>query len=288
MESDKLITVFEMLCDRLGNMEENISQMKEHLKENQRTKLGRVDSQLFGCSFNVKRVADRERDPDRFPAVFRPEVQGSRLISAAFIYYPNDPQLPYYYQEIVKDSMSKDMQDHLYGIDVEALVKLERDILVETEADGIKCSQVGLDSQYTYISDEIAQRTLEKHQDHRVKGIRHGTYGMWIWTHYQSAGFTIDELIGIVEKAFKPVGICLDITNGMEICPIRSPAFAEVASFVDLDTGIRDNVDPQAVQTAVKRLLRHRDITTDYKYLKSHEITCDISEEIRELMDQYR
>ncbi len=66
MDNDKLIAVFEMLCDRLGRVEEGVHKNTESLKESQRTRLGRSDSHLFGWKSDVYREPDLDRDPATF------------------------------------------------------------------------------------------------------------------------------------------------------------------------------------------------------------------------------
>lgn len=285
MENEKVIAVFDMLCDRLGKIENGVSKITEHLKENQRTKLGRIDSNLFGWSFAVNRKADviqtDDGDETSIAPHFKPESEGSRLIQAAYVSYPaGDRSIPpRYYEGIIQDELPIELQECLHGIDVQTLVRLEKDLDEAGEGNAIKCCQVGLKSQYTYVGDEITQRMLAKHQDKRVLGIRHfESYGVWIWTAYP--GYAIDDLINIVNKAFGELGIHLDSQHTIFVYPII-PAVAEVASFFNEDFECRDNLDRVAMQHAVKEMFRidHYD-----EYLDSHEMTSDMSEEIKELV----
>lgn len=283
MDNDKLIAVFEMLCDRLGRIEEGVSKNTESLKESQRTRLGRLDSQLFGWKSNVYREPDLERDSATLTGHVL-ESEGARLIHAAFISFPDDSCPPkWYHQEIIEDTVPKRLQLLLHDVDIDNLVRLEKKLVIN-EGGCILCSQIGLKSSYIYVSEEIAQRVLEKHKDSRLSGIRLASDGLWVWSRYPLSGLTIDDMIDIVQKAFDKLGLEQTRKNRIEIQPIDT-YIAEVAAMVDCQMGIRPYLHAPTLEKAVKVLKNWFRFRLD-DYLDSHEGTKYVSKYIRQLIEE--
>ena len=111
---------------------------------------------------------------------------------------------------------------------------MEKDLLTQPNeiAEDIKCSQIGLKSQYKYVSEFVAQQVLQKSVGQQADGVQYGEFGMWIWTSVCHPGYTIDELINIIQPAFEKLGVCMETSSDetVNICPIDSD-IAQVASF---------------------------------------------------------
>lgn len=295
MDNDKLINVFEMLCERLGNIEESVSAIKEHIKETQRTKLGRLDTNVFGWKFGVTRDADFYRDDE---GAWQPETEGSRLIQAAFVHYPNCTEcLPAWYdKDIIKETLPKFLQECLNGVDVDTLVKMERDLLTQPEetAESIKCSQIGLKSQYRYVSEFVAQQVLKHSVGKQAAGVQHAEFGMWIWAHSHHPGYTIDDLVNIIQPAFEKLGISLASDQSIDISPISS-AVAQVAAFVDSiytegppnSKDIVKGIDNPLVLRSAKKLASWG-VWYWSKYIDMHDMTKNLSSVMKELLKQQR
>lgn len=286
MENDKLIDVFEMLCERLGNIEKSVSNVEEHLKESQRVQIGKIDTNLFGWKINVRRVADFER---HFEEGWRAECPGSRLIRAAYVSYPDDLWLPAWYdKEITKDALSDSMRGYLQCLDqvkIDYLVKLERELAVKMESnaecESIMCSEIGIKSRYTYVHEFVVQQVLLNLQDDRVSNIQNESAGFWVW---MSAGLTIDALMEVIQKAFERLGICLDATKTTCVYPIH-PTLATVASFVDSNLGVCSNCDV-AIRHAVQKMIPCG-LWSWLEYVDQHEITKEMGDDLKDLIRRF-
>lgn len=292
MDNDKLINVFEMLCERLGKIEESVSAIKEHIKETERTKLGRINNNVFGWKFKVTRTADFIRDKK---GAWQPETEGSRLIQAAFVSYPIwDQCLPaWYYEDIVKDTLPQYLQECLKGVDVDSLVKMEKDLLTQPKeiAEDIKCSQLGVESQYKYVSVFVAQQILKKSVGQQADGVQYGEFGMWIWTSICHPGYTIDELVNIIQPAFEKLGVCMETSSDetVGICPIINSEIAQVASFMeslDMRSDSKELVagidNPEVLRSA--KQLASQGLWYWSKYIELHEMTKPFSKVMKELL----
>lgn len=231
MADDRLINTFEMLCERLGNIETTLDILTRHARKNEMTKYGEIDGQLFGWKFNVYLVPDlvlRRREYDSLKHWRLPSTDQNTIHAFYQVYISVDEiedSLPTWFRDKVA-SQNPDRPDPIFhGLDMHKLK--------QTCKDGRPhplCHEDGIypESDYTFVRDEIAARVCRADMDTRLGGVQHAMYGFFAWTRDDIA-LSLQEWVEITAKIYSKLGVSLGNENTVCIHPLKFRA-AEVGA----------------------------------------------------------
>lgn len=288
-DADGIVKVFDMMIERLSDLEKVTRQLKDHAKHCERTKVGRLDNQLFDIPFSVIRES---WDYDG-----RTDSSASLYTRAVYISCLNGECLPTWpYTNDVRDNIRKLAAQRLPGVDIEAYISIEADA-----DESIKCADpmVNISSPYRYLSEHIGQKYLEEFcpdldrpyigENHYMKKLGTGKnarlegclldeFGLLMWS---TKDLMIDDWIEICRGCLKILGKELKRTDVMCVYDVSLQA----ANFYNLwfwhKTGpMTDRLKREMIK--YKRGYR-RGLHTE---LKMHPILCDHDDEYDEFLER--
>ncbi len=229
MNNETLINTFEMICERLGNIESNLYNLTEREKNKDLQRVGKLVSRLFGWQFDVIRRPDLEKkmivDRDVVSSLCTLQKRGPSEFSQARVELDTEYCLPLWYDERLESVKQEPSQDDLAvfeGVDLDILLKQRE------ETDLVTCEQASLESDYIYVLDDIAQRATVNKLDSRFQGVRYDSGGFWLWTK-RNVSLTMPEWVEAAVELYAILGHEVNGEDTVCVTPL-SMRTAELAS----------------------------------------------------------
>lgn len=212
LEPCDTMTIFDMLINRLSNLESSVDKLTQHHKYQELIKLGTIDHHLFDWPIQVKRYPDiDEYDEHKSP---------SRSFYAVFIQdeYWDEYCIPPWYSDKLKSPIP---DPEFVGINMESLRTFENELENGIGDEPVTCKKMGIDSPFRFIHEEIMDRALHQQLgSNKIDHILHSQDDAGIWMTSRTP-FNIEQWMRIYQDACRILGRDFKPDQSANIYPIH-------------------------------------------------------------------
>jgi hypothetical protein len=187
MESDKLTNIFEMLVERLTNIELQNDKMINHMKETC-VKNGLLDKQLFGYPLDVKLIDGIQfavNKPEYVLVAFPNQIYDKEALCLNLFKVDHVEKV----KPILDDILTQPQRDRVFEY-----IKYVQATVDNEEIKELSCEELGIDSIYKNITEHILNHYFKKKNSKVIYVINNCEFPSFILKNVQD----IDEIWSIV------------------------------------------------------------------------------------------
>jgi hypothetical protein len=247
LNKNVMINVFEMLINRIDNMNDNINKINTYLVNEARFKTNNIiDGCIFNHPFEIQNYNFDKKNYAFITIKLNDKLNHRTLYDIIWSILLNE-EITDYREAKIQNSMI-DFIKNSFGIDLyNKIVDGIKLYIDEENEDYLTCKKYDIDTTYEYLPEFIINEFVIKNdQNQYFKSFNHVSYGINISFINQNKSIYIDELIDLILLSLKQYGYnALDINN-IKIVGLDYFMY-NLISFYDINELNHDLIKPKVI-----------------------------------------